>query len=267
MIKDGLSAVNSAVDIAKKVPVDEQSKEEIGKNLGNAGVTVAKLVNNLLLPVEGVNWIVENVRNFFSKDVKERIEKIPEENRITPKNSVIGNVAEAVKYLDNDEQYLKDMYANLIATACDNKQSDNIHPSFIEIIKQLNNSDILLLQYIFDKNNHEIAFFCLRQEDKSGHGVDVLKYLLFDDIFKVFSNDPNKISESLENLERLKLIDISTERFFTKDELYEPIRQEEFYKAYQNTFKELFKEQKGIMAMTSFGKKFMKSCLPTSTSE
>lgn len=259
MIDKGIEVVEKAVNIIDKAPIDDVSKKAISENLGSAAVTVSCVIKNALLPLKGFNWMIEKAEQFFEKDVKERIKKIPEENLITPKNSLVGNTLESIKYLENDEQYLKDMYASLLANACDKTKVDSVHPSFIEIIRQLSYRDVLLLEFI--QENQVRPFIRLRKEREEGVGVDVLRYLLPELIFEKFNHGIEEIATSLENLERLKLIYMTVDSYLTNDALYESIRNEEHYVAYKNTFKESFAEKRGIIRMSDYGETFMKYCI------
>jgi hypothetical protein len=56
--------------------------------------------------------------------------------RIEPKPMIAGPTIDAMKYCGS-EPHLRDLFANLLATAMDARTAENVHPAFVEIIKQL----------------------------------------------------------------------------------------------------------------------------------
>jgi hypothetical protein len=56
--------------------------------------------------------------------------------RIEPKPMIAGPTIDAMKYCGS-KPHLRDLFANLPATAMDARTAENVHPAFVEIIKQL----------------------------------------------------------------------------------------------------------------------------------
>jgi hypothetical protein len=72
----------------------------------------------------------------FAGDLAEKTAHIPVEHLAAPHPTVAIPALEALSY-SHDEPNLKEMYLNLLAAAGDDRRSDDAHPSFAEIIKQL----------------------------------------------------------------------------------------------------------------------------------
>jgi len=72
----------------------------------------------------------------FPAEMSERIAGTPEEHLTSPRPSVAVPAIQGLSY-SLDEPDLKEMYLSLLATATDNRVSEQAHPSFAEIIKQL----------------------------------------------------------------------------------------------------------------------------------
>ena len=69
---------------------------------------------------------------------------IPDENLITPPAGVAVPALQGLSYTF-EEPNLKEMYLNLLATASDDRQADQAHPAFAEIIKQLTPNETKVL--------------------------------------------------------------------------------------------------------------------------
>lgn len=63
-------------------------------------------------------------------------ESVPEENQIPAPASLTVPLIERIKYLE-DENYLTDLYLNLLTRAIDKDRVNEAHPAFFHIIEQL----------------------------------------------------------------------------------------------------------------------------------
>ncbi|VEG70282.1 Uncharacterised protein [[Pasteurella] aerogenes] len=150
----------------------------------------------------------------YAKEVAQNIEKIPEENIKEPKMSVVGPALEASKfYMEEDE--IRSMFAKLIASSMDKTQSDNIHPSFVEMIKMLSPLDAQNLYYLFHNRDETISKIIINLE-KGGYQE---KYT------HIYLGNPkcqrNELIEpSIDNLIRLKLVDVSYTEYKTAENAY-----------------------------------------------
>ena len=132
-IKDMVDAVTG---VAKAVPVYQDVVQPAAQEIGKALQTVAKTVHVALAPVSALVWGYEQVKDFVSTKVAERLKNVPPENLVTPKPNVAGPALEALRYTGH-ESSLSDLYANLLAAAMDSSTAQGAHPAFVEIIKQL----------------------------------------------------------------------------------------------------------------------------------
>lgn len=151
----------------------------------------------------------------YANEVKSGIEKIPEENIQEPKMSVIGPALEASKfYIEEDE--IRGMFAKLIASSMDNSKSHDIHPSFSEMIKQLSPLDAQNLYSLYHYQDETISKIIINFEHNGYHESYSHIYL---------ANPDCKINEliapSIENLIRLKLVDITYSEYKTAENAYD----------------------------------------------
>lgn len=92
----------------------------------------------------------------FKKSLETNIEKVPEENIQEPKISIVGPALEASKFYMNEDE-IREMFSKLIASSMDKTQADNIHPSFVEMIKMLSPLDAQNLYYLYHNGDETIS--------------------------------------------------------------------------------------------------------------
>lgn len=81
--------------------------------------------------------------------------KIHPDNIQEPKLSIIGPTLEASQYYIEEEE-LRSLFSKLLASSMDKSKNKILHPSFVEIIKQLSPEDALFLKEF--KNSSRIPF-------------------------------------------------------------------------------------------------------------
>lgn len=84
---------------------------------------------------------IEQTRKLLEKKLK----NVPVENIITPPMYIGVPALQAISYCMNDES-LRNMYAELLAHAMNSDTIDNVHPTYVEIIKQMSPYDALIFR-------------------------------------------------------------------------------------------------------------------------
>ena len=160
----------------------------------------------------------------YANEVKSGIEKIPEENIQEPKMSVVGPALEASKfYIEEDE--IRGMFAKLIASSMDKTQSINIHPSFVEIIKVLSPLDAQNLYSLYHGRDETISKIRVTNKE-NGNYTDHFNHIF---LGNPECQDNNLIEFSIDNLIRLKLVDVSYSKYKSDDSLYDKHRENELF--------------------------------------
>lgn len=132
-IRDVIDAV---AGVAKAMPVYQDAVQPAAQEIGKALQTIAQTVHVALAPVSALVWGYDQIKDFVSTKVADRLKNVPPENIVTPKPNVAGPALESLRYTGH-ESTLSDLYANLIAAAMDKDTANGAHPAFVEIIKQL----------------------------------------------------------------------------------------------------------------------------------
>lgn len=169
-------AVDAVTGVAKAVPVYQDVVQPAAQEVGKALQTVAKTVHIALAPVSALVWGYDQIKDFVSSKVTERLKNVPPENIVSPKPNVAGPALESLRYTGHEES-LSDLYANLLAASMDKATSNGAHPAFVEIIRQLTPDEAKLVSLFL----REMPFpllnvrweFKEQTEEKRG-GKDVL---------------------------------------------------------------------------------------------
>jgi len=257
--KEGLSIVT---EIMKAAGDDANVKEAAG-NLGQTAVTLTKTINNIILPLAAVNFGFEKARIYFSekfqKDITEKTENIPPEYLVQPKASVAGPTLQGLAFT-HEEQNLKDMFLNLLATSMDGRKADIAHPAFVEIIKQMDSEDARLVQETL-KSTSPIPIIEIYANMNDGAG----KTLMLRHVLNLKDTDTGEISEDpklpamVDNWIRLGLVTVDYNKQIVDPRYYSWAEQRPEYLNLCNTLNSESQKVEyngGIIFRTEFGKQF-----------
>ena len=154
------------------------------------------------------------------------------------------------------------MYANLLVSSMNIDTKQAVHPSFVDIIKQLSPMDAKVLEAMKQEQS-VIPVVTVRlnfKESKSFHEL-LIDYSI--DLFQLFG-DTSILSASLQNLDRLGIIKIRYDQVVKPDERYDVFYEDAKYKGLVASFQG--KENtditlsKGLIELTEFGKTFCQCC-------
>ena len=193
----------------------------------------------------------------FKNSLENKISSIPEKHLCEPPLSIVGPALEASKFYF-EEPMIREMFAKLIASSMNNQKSSSVHPSFVEIIKQMSPLDAQNLQYF--NPSLPVAEYRLSFVD------DQFEVLLSN----VFLSNPDVEdlplqSQSISSLERLGLISVSYLQWLTDMSWYVGFERTNFYhkllKSYPSDVNQTLTIQNGAASLTPLGKQFIKICL------
>lgn len=159
----------------------------------------------------------------FLEELSEKYNSIPEDSLKEPNINILGNVMDSLKY-NLDENYLVEMYTNILISDMDSRTKNKCHICFVEILKQLSKNDLEVLNKIYMmKHTSSIPFGKLNIVDSNNKP---LKYELHNPIYianidNYVIDDYNAFSTSIENLNRLGLIEINYTKYFTDKSIYD----------------------------------------------
>ena len=164
-------------------------------------VTLAgRAINALLASFECWVYERENKVEEMKKILESKLENIESGDIGEPKSYVAIPAIHALSY-SMDDEYLKNLYANLLAKAMYKKTTDKVHPAFVEIIKQLSPLDARVFMDIIN-----IGHFPIEMPIETFVRSSIYKgYNVF--FTELDYADVEIISTSLNNIIRLGLLD------------------------------------------------------------
>lgn len=158
MGSDGPMEPNSTLKVA------EQAAKELGitqlvpaiyqdllqpaaREVGQQFVVVAKAVGVALTPLHATVWGFDQVKDYLSAQVARKLANKPAAEIKSPDLVVAGPAMLNMRFAA-DAPHLREMYANLLATAMHAPSAEKAHPSFVQIIQQLSSPEAQILKVI-----------------------------------------------------------------------------------------------------------------------
>lgn len=230
--------------------------QEIGNVLGNI---FHLIFSPVYYPTQ--KYRIKQTANLkkFEEDIQKELEKIPEENLIEPPLNIVGPALEASKFHIEEEE-VRRMFAKLIASSMDKDNSSSIHPSFVEIIKQMSSLDAINLKIIESADILPIARYLIQHTETSGKNISSEHNFLSNSNCQ----DMSLIRTSITNLSRLGLINIEYSKWFSDEQHYEIFNQSPVFMALLNLKNrgDFFdvEIEKGVTSCTPLGKHFVRTC-------
>lgn len=270
-IKKIADAAAEALKLAPDLYKDaaQPTAQESGKLLGR----IPRLINAALAPLDV--WILNKEYNIeeTKKILAKKLEKIDSKKIVPPEPYVGVPALQAIAYSMNSEE-LRNMYANLLANSMNADQKDNVHPSFVEVVKQLSPFDAKLLRLLatiikhvsFIKASYPIIKLRIQKSEHETQGLDIIKHIISPS-FGVTNDNCSKYAISIDNLIRLNLITVTYESSLVKEKAYDEILNSDLIKELEPllpTLNEDFpyiKITKGILKITDLGQSFMDICI------
>lgn len=244
--------------------------KSLGSSIGNTISVAWELAfGGLDAKLEKAKYKRQKDVESFRKELDSKINKIPLENVTEAEMHIVGPTLEASKYYFEKED-LRNMFSSLIASSVDRSKSNLVHPSFVEIIKQLSSIDAQNIILLSKNFNNSTSFPIVNYQLKTTNGsiATTLKNILINQIEGNIINfdSANTCSTSLVNLERLGLIYIVYDAW-PSDFNYNIFTDTNYFVDLQteirnsNTKYNSVDIQKGYVELTPLGINFVQVCL------
>lgn len=206
-------------------------------------------------------WVVnaEKCLELTAESIQEKVAKIPEEKLTEPEPYVAVPALQQLSY-SLDSKDLREMYANLLASSMNIDTKVCVHPAFVEIIKQLCPDETKLLKYLSRHSQQPIIDIKLNLANRQGY---ITKLQNFTTIADDVCDNPSAIGSYLDNLARLKLIDIIKDEYYTIEKLYKPLIEHPKVMSLMNSHVQggSYEIEKHKFELTTFAKDFIRVCL------
>lgn len=207
-------------------------------------------------------WIIngEYAIKETEKLLEKKLENISPEKIVEPEPYVAIPAIQQLSYsLDSEE--LREMYANLLASSMNKDTKSNVHPSFVDIIKQLCPDEAKLLKFLSTKDSQPLIDVVLNKPNGSGFNTILHN---FSNIAEGVCENHGEIFSYLDNLERLKFIKIYDNMYITNNAVYKPLEEHTSVKRLMNSKVndgESYEIKKHLFELTAFARNFISICL------
>ncbi|MEF9917427.1 MAG: DUF4393 domain-containing protein [Lachnospiraceae bacterium] len=219
---------------------------------------IPKTINAALSPLR--IWIAQKEYNVAETEqlLAEKLSKVSEDKIVTPESYVAVPALQAISYsMSSDE--LREMYANLLAKAMYADTKEKVHPSLVEIIKQLSPLDAFVFKSIMGCEVVPIVDFVYKNKEEAYR-------IISKNITAIIPDKVKLVGVSINNLQKQGLIFIPEDGYYTNDSVYSPIINGEFYntmKASHPTSNDgfAFDIKKKTVEKTNLGSLFYEVCI------
>jgi hypothetical protein len=252
----------AVAELAKSVPIYGDAIQPAAKEVGRSLHLVTRAVNAALTPIEGLVWGVEKIRDFVRERVATKLDNVPPEDVQQPKPHIAVPAIEALRYT-GAESDLAELYANLLATSMDQVTAYRAHPAFVDIIKNMSPDEAKVMRYLATSGDQPV--------------IEIRRVRVTDHTFQVLARQVSLLGRNascehqslcpnyLDNLARLGLVTIPDGRFFSSDEIYHELENQDQIKRLRDKFtidgEWSVEIDKGKVELTDLGKQFVRVCV------
>lgn len=252
--------------IVEKIPVDKVYDDLVSPIVSETGKTlrtIPRAINALLAPFE--KWMLH--REYSVSETKKILElklsNLDVLDIVAPEAYIAVPTLQAIEYC-YDSEILRNMYASLLANAMDKNKCDDVHPAYVEVIKQLTPDEVKILSELPKLGLKEpLVDIEVRRIEKKG------TFLYMNNIASLAEecgcDIPQNTPTYIGNLVRLGLVEIPPLGKLADDWRYKKIYESELYKSVvEGINKETdiieVRNHPKCFGITDFGDKFRNIC-------
>ncbi|UJH74392.1 DUF4393 domain-containing protein [Burkholderia cenocepacia] len=136
-------------DLLKAIPAEvikagyDDAVSPALKQTGKFGEDVVKTLRLVLFPLQ----YLATYQDRLAQHLRRSIERVPEDRRVVPVESLALPIAEQLKFHD-EKSIVGNMFVNLLARAMDRERVGEAHPAFVQIVSQLAPDEAVLIRQI-----------------------------------------------------------------------------------------------------------------------
>jgi Abortive infection alpha len=177
----------------------------LGKEVGEESVKVGRI---LLSAIKGMVWGLDRIGVWLGAAISARLKDTPKEKIVEPTPRIAVPAVQALVYSMQDE-FIREMFANLIAADMNADKKGDVHPAFVELIKEMTPGDARVFSSVVARS--QIRF-------RIGVRRDTWQHLDINFSFDVPEMDRRAIDFSVRNLVRLGLIEMRETEYPSSEE-------------------------------------------------
>ena len=246
--------------------LQETYKDIVSPSAKPVGIMLSLLPRTIRLGLsKWEKWVIngEESLRLTAQALKEKVDKIPEEKQCEPEPYIAVPAIQQISYCYDSEE-LRELYANLLASSMNTEKKTTVHPSFVDIIKQLTPDEAKILSRMPRTSVQNLPLIDVAIKVKDG-GEHACARNIISPTFYDLCEHPESMSGYIENLKRLQLIDIPSHQSLTDVTLYNVILESEMVKTLKRTTvlpeSMEWKINKKTFNVTDFGVDFIQCCV------
>ncbi len=265
--------IKAIAEILKTYPkaiekVYEEGASSAVKEIGALATDIGKAFRLVTAPIQYLG----SMQDRLAVHLRKLSSEIPKENQVTPPSSMLLPLLEKLKY-QGDEELLTELYLELLKRACDKNRVSEAHPAFFNIIGQLSEDEALILFHMKIIKNDPGTYFISKDQNTD---KKILDHTIFENI-----DQPRKTSKHhiktmhspkfkkklfpLHELIAIKYIDLYLSHLQSLNlvDLFNSPGLIEFFYCEEDAQKKKSQKKRIICyRLSSFGKLFVKACVP-----
>lgn len=257
-IKDTIETVKGLVEA---IPIYEDLLQPAVIEIGEGLHTISKVIHIVLAPVSAMIWGYEQIKDYVQTSLELRLQDVPFKNIISPDPAIAGPALEALRYFGHKEE-LREMFANLLATAMNSEKAIKAHPSFVEVLKQINPDEAKIISLLKDDVSKPIITLRAMNLHNNHYAEPIKDFSLLPYIADC--QYPQLGASYLINIARLGLAKIDYGSYNTYPNAYEPIIDHPIIITNKDYIESVGKKvdiKRGTFTRTDFGKNFYEACV------
>lgn len=257
---EGLDKLAGAIgDTLKTAPtLYEDALQPTIQEVGKFTARIPRAINAAFSGLD--KWILnkEYAIDETKKLLAQKLEKVEPEKIVEPEAYVAVPAIQAISYSMNSEE-LRNLYANLLAKSMNSDTRDFVHPSFVEIIKQMSPIDSMVFKIIMEREINPLIDLIYENAQKT---FITLKTNISD--INIAPTDT--ISLSIDNLIKQKIISVPEDKHYSNETFYDILLKNNYYIEQQKKYPDTsdgFKlsHKKRLIDKTNLGKFFYNVCV------
>lgn len=221
--------------------VPELYEDAFQPTLQETGKLLARVPRAINAAFSGLDkWILNKEYSIdeTKKLLAQKLENIDPEKIVEPEPYVAIPTIQYISYSMNSVE-LRNLYANLLAKSMISGTKDSVHPSFVEIIKQMSPIDAKVFNLISLADARPLIN--LRIMDSSDGWETIQDYCSWITEFSI-----KQVATSIDNLIRLGLIEVPYSGSYTEKNIYDRIKSNPLFKSLEQQSLSLLAENEHL---------------------
>lgn len=264
---EGFDKLAGAIgDTLKTAPtLYEDALQPTVQEIGKFTARIPRAINAAFSGLD--KWILnkEYAIDETKKLLAQKLENVDPNKIVTPEAYVAVPAIRAISYsMDSNE--LRNLYANLLAKAMNSDTKDQVHPSFVEIIKQMSPTDSIIFKIIMEREVNPIIDLLYAKIDDPDFPFPSASRIIKTNITDLNVASAESIGVSIDNLIKQGLITIPNGESYTNEHFYNSIMSSFYYLEQKKTHPKtsdgfIFYPDKKMINKSNLGNVFYKICV------